>query len=40
MFCRESDGVRAGEALGAGSLILIALEDFHVAFLVFFWGIG
>jgi hypothetical protein len=25
--------------LGAGSLILIPLEDFPVAFLVFFWGV-
>jgi hypothetical protein len=32
-------GVGAGEALGAGSLILISLEDFPMAFLVFFWGV-
>jgi hypothetical protein len=33
-------GVRAGEALEVGSLILILLEDFPVAFLAFFWGVG
>jgi hypothetical protein len=37
IFCRESDaGVRAGETLGVGSLILIPLEDFLMAFLAFF----
>jgi hypothetical protein len=37
IFCPEPDrGVGAGEALGMGSLILIPLEDFPMAFLVFF----
>jgi hypothetical protein len=40
IFCREPDGgIGAGENLGAGSLILIPLEDFPMAFLAFFWGV-
>jgi hypothetical protein len=41
IFCRESDGgVKAGEALGAGSMILIPLDDFPATFLVFLWEVG
>jgi hypothetical protein len=37
IFCPEPDsGFKTGEALGTGSLILIPLEDFPVAFLGFF----
>jgi hypothetical protein len=41
IFFREPEGgVRAGEALGAGLLILIMLADLPVAFSAFFWGVG
>jgi hypothetical protein len=36
-FWGPNGGVKA-DGLGMGSLILVPLEDFLVAFLAFFWG--